>query len=98
MSKDIFEEIADLRSKGRPAVLATIIARKRATSCKDSTRMLIYADSRQLRTIGGGSIEAEVCGAAVEILLTGKPKLLTLNLSAVDPEESSLVCEGSLDV
>jgi xanthine dehydrogenase accessory factor len=98
MSKDIYEEIVALRSKGTPAALATIIARKGATPRKDSTKMLIYADGRQLGTIGGGSIEAEVCREAVQILETGKPKLLTLDLSAVDPEESALVCGGSMDV
>ena len=98
MPKDIYEEIVALRSKGIPAALATIIARKGATPRKDSTKMLIYADGRQLGTIGGGSIEAEVSREALQILETGKPKLLTLDLSAVDPEESALVCGGSMEV
>jgi xanthine dehydrogenase accessory factor len=78
MQKDIYEEIVALRTKGIPAALATIIARKGATPRKDSTKMLIYADGRQLGTIGGGSIEAEVCREALQILEIGKPKLLTL--------------------
>ena len=98
MPKDIYEEIVALRSKGVPAALATIIARKGATPRKDSTKMLIYADGRQLGTIGGGSIEAEVCREALQLLKIGKPKLLTLDLSAVDPEESALVCGGSMEV
>ena len=60
--------------------------------------MLIYADGRQMGTIGGGSSEAQVCREALQILETGKPKLLTLDLSAVDPEESALVCGGSMEV
>jgi xanthine dehydrogenase accessory factor len=98
MPNDIYEEIVALRSKGIPSVLATIIGRKGATPRKDSTKMLIYADGRQLGTIGGGSAEAEVCREAAQIFETGKPKLLTLDLSAVDPEESALVCGGTMEV
>jgi len=98
MARDIYEEIVSLRSRGIPAALATIIARKGATPRKDSTKMLVYADGRQFGTIGGGSIEADVCREALQILETGKPKLLTLDLSTVDPEENALVCGGSMEV
>jgi xanthine dehydrogenase accessory factor len=98
MARDIYEEIVALRARGIPAALATIIARKGATPRKDSTKMLVYAGGRQFGTIGGGSIEADVFREALQILETGKPKLLTMDLSAVDPEENVLACGGSMEV
>lgn len=98
MIKDIYEEIVSLRSKGIPSVLATIVGRKGATPRKDSTKMLVYADGLQLGTIGGGLVEAEVCREALQVFETGKAKLLALDLSGVDPEESALVCGGSMEV
>ena len=81
MSKDLYEVIVDLRSKGIRAALATIIAQKGATPRKDAAKMLIYEDGRQLGTIGGGSTEAEVCREALRMIPTGKPKLLSFDLT-----------------
>ena len=98
MFRDLYEDIVELRSRGIRAALATLIARKGATPRKDSAKMLIYEDGRQSGTIGGGAPEAQVCREAVSIMETGKPKLLTFDLTDVDPEESALVCGGSMEV
>jgi xanthine dehydrogenase accessory factor len=98
MSKDLYEEIVELRSKGSHAALATVIAHKGTTPRKDSAKMLVYGDGRQLGTIGGGSMEAEVCREARQIMETGRPRLLAFNLTDIDPEESALVCGGSMEV
>ncbi len=98
MARDIFAEIVDLRSRGLRAALATIIATKGATPRKDSSKMLIYEDGRRSGTIGGGFTEAEVCREALLALRTGKPKLLSFDLTGVDHEESALVCGGFMQV
>jgi xanthine dehydrogenase accessory factor len=98
MAKDLYEEIAELRSRGLCAALATIIVSKGATPRKDSAKMLIYADGRQSGTIGGGFTEAEVRREALIALKTGKPKLLSFDLTGVDHEESALVCGGFMQV
>jgi xanthine dehydrogenase accessory factor len=98
MSKDIYEEIVDVRSRGNRAAMATIIARKGATPRKDSAKMLVYEDGHQLGSIGGGAIEAEVRQTAQAIIESGKPQLLTFDLKSVDSEESALVCGGSMEV
>ncbi len=98
MAKDLYEEIVELRRKGLRAALATIIVSKGATPRKDSAKMLVYADGRQSGTIGGGWTEAEVRREAVVTLKTGRPKLLSLDLTGVDHEESALVCGGFMQV
>jgi xanthine dehydrogenase accessory factor len=98
MIKDIYEEIVKLRSDGHCAVLATIIARKGATPRKDSAKMLVYEDGNQIGSIGGGSIESEACREARLVMESGKPRVLTFDLTGIDPEESALVCGGSMEV
>jgi xanthine dehydrogenase accessory factor len=98
MARDIFEELVRLRLEGFSVALVTIIARKGATPRKDSAKMLVYEDGRQLGSIGGGPVEAEARREARQALETGKPKLLNFDLTNVDPEESALVCGGSMDV
>ncbi len=98
MARDLYEEIVELRSKGLRAALATIIVTKGATPRKDSSKMLVYEDGRRSGTIGGGFTEAEVCREALLTLKTGKPKLLSYDLTGIDHEESALVCGGSMQV
>ncbi len=98
MPIDIYKEIYELRSKRLRAALATIILSKGATPRKDSSKMLIYEDGRRSGTIGGGSTESEVCREALLTITTGKPKLLSFDLTGVDHEESALVCGGSMQV
>ncbi|HTY63817.1 MAG TPA: XdhC/CoxI family protein [Acidobacteriota bacterium] len=98
MAIDLYEEIVELRAKGLRAALATIIVSKGATPRKDSAKMLVYADGRQSGSIGGGFTEAEVCREALVALRTGRPKLLSFDLTGVDHEESALVCGGFMQV
>jgi xanthine dehydrogenase accessory factor len=98
MPKDLYEEIVELRHKGIRAALATIIAHRGATPRKDSAKMLFYEDGRQKGSIGGGTMEAEVGREARNIIESGKPELLTFDLRNIDPEESALVCGGSMQV
>jgi len=98
MVRDLYEELVALRSKGMRAALATIIVSKGATPRKDSSKMLVYEDGRRSGTIGGGFTEAEVCREALLTLKTGKPKLLSYDLTGIDHEESALVCGGSMQV
>ncbi|MBN1568673.1 MAG: XdhC family protein [Acidobacteria bacterium] len=98
MAKDLYEEIVELRSKGLRAALATIIATRGATPRKDSAKMLVYEDGRRSGSIGGGFSETEVCRQALITLKTGKPQLLSFDLTGIDHEENALVCGGFMQV
>jgi xanthine dehydrogenase accessory factor len=98
MTRDIYEEIVELRSRGIRAALATIIASKGATPRKDAAKMLVREDGSQMGTVGGGSVEADVCREAKIMMTTGKPKMLSFDLTVIDPEESALVCGGHMEV
>jgi xanthine dehydrogenase accessory factor len=98
MKNDLYAEIVELRARGKRAALATIIVTRGATPRKDSTKMLVYEDGSSLGTIGGGFAEAEVCREALKALKTGRPKLLSFDLTGVNHEESALVCGGFMQV
>lgn len=98
MTKDLYAEIARLRARGVRAALATIIVTKGATPRKDSSKMLVYQDGSRLGTIGGGFTETEVCREALIAIRSGKPKLLSFDLTGVHHDESALVCGGFMQV
>ncbi|HSW39119.1 MAG TPA: XdhC/CoxI family protein, partial [Acidobacteriota bacterium] len=98
MAEDIYEKIVSVRSKGLRAALAIIIAKKGATPRKDSAKMLVLEDGRQIGSVGGGDVEAEVCREAMKSIESEKPKLLAFDLMDIDHDERALVCGGSMEV
>ena len=59
--------------------------------------MLVYADGRQLGTIGGGEMESRVREAAAEALASGRPTSMEFEL--VDPSEGDAgVCGGTATI
>jgi xanthine dehydrogenase accessory factor len=98
MPKDIYEEIVELRRQGSRAALATIVVRKGSTPRKDAAKMIVYEDGRQMGSIGGGCIEAEVCREALLVMRIEKPKLMSFDLTENDAEESGLLCGGTIEV
>ena len=59
--------------------------------------MIIYPDGRQWGTIGGGCGEAEVRQAALDVIDTGRPKLVAIELSGFFGDEEE-VCGGRVEV
>ena len=98
MSVDIYEEIVSLRARGIRAALAIIIAHEGAAPRKDAVKMLIGEDGHQTGNVGGGLVEADVIRHAKEVIDTGKPKLLSFDLSGIDHDERALVCGGSMQI
>ncbi|MDR0311712.1 MAG: XdhC/CoxI family protein [Acidobacteriota bacterium] len=98
MSVDIYKEIVSLRARGTRAALAIIIAHEGAAPRKDAVKMLIGEDGRQIGNVGGGLVEADVARQAKEVMNTGKPRLLSYDLSGIDHDERALVCGGSMQI
>lgn len=90
------DEIIDLEP-GIPAALATIVTAVGSTPREPGARMVIYRDGRTAGTIGGGCGEAEVRQAALDVLDTGSPKLLTVDLRGFYGDELE-VCGGRIEV
>ena len=95
---DIYEEIVGLRARGTRAALAIIVAREGAVPRRDAARMLISEDGRQIGNVGGGLVESDVVRQAKEVMDTGKPRLLSFDLSGIDHDERALVCGGSMQI
>ena len=98
MPRDIYEQIVELRRAGRRAALATIVARRGSTPRKDAAKMLIFEDGRQLGSIGGGCIEAEVCREAQSVMRVERARLMSFDLTDDDAEDSGLICGGTMEV
>jgi xanthine dehydrogenase accessory factor len=83
--------------EGQAAVLVTVARTNRSVPRHAGAKMLVYADGRQLGTIGGGEMEARVREASAELITAGQSA--TIDYELLDPARGDPgVCGGSVSV
>jgi len=97
MQDEVFNEIEAALAKNRPLVVATVAASRGSTPRKPGAKMAVREDGSFCGTIGGGCGEAEVWQAAMDVLASGKPRLVTVDLTE-SPEGEDKICGGIMEV
>lgn len=95
---DIYRELQALIDNGQNAVIATIVRTKGSTPREVGARMVIRNDGTFEGTVGGGCGEAEVWGEAMEVLRSGRPKLIEVDLLHDHDLEGGRACGGLMFV
>jgi xanthine dehydrogenase accessory factor len=93
-TQNIYEALVNCQTEGTPAALAIIVAAFGSTPQKTGAKMLVKADGSTVGTVGGGTVEAQVTRAAGEVMHSGTPRLLDLELT----EDSGYLCGGHLRI
>lgn len=96
--EDIFEEIVKIRSEGGRAALATITSVQGSTPRKEGSKMLVKSNGSILGSVGGGSLEAQVCREAMQVMKEGKSKMLRFDLTGKEAAEEGMICGGNMEV
>jgi xanthine dehydrogenase accessory factor len=97
--KEIFDEIVRAAQQPPGATLATVIATEGTAPRKEGSKMLIIGGKtfRGAVTIGG-CVDAQVIEASEEVIHSGSPKLLKVELGEEEAFEIGLTCAGALRV
>lgn len=95
---ELYEEMRQLVAAGEDAVVATIVRTKGSTPREVGARMLIRRDGKTRGTVGGGCGEAEVWSEAMDVLETGEPKLVEVDLLHDHDPEGGRACGGYMYV
>lgn len=94
---EILHALVDAIDDDVPVATATVVRTRRSVPRRAGAKMLVFADGRQLGTVGGGELEQRVVSAARESLRTGRPLMLDIDL--VDPARGDAgVCGGTVSV
>lgn len=91
---DVFAAASEALRTGRPAALVTVVEVGGSTPRSPGARMLVYADGTTAGTIGGGNIEYQVIGAALEALEQGCPTRFEAHLT----RDLGMCCGGRMAV
>jgi xanthine dehydrogenase accessory factor len=78
MPEDLLALAADLRRRGEPFALATVVRCERPTSAKPGAKALIRPDGRVSGWVGGACAEPVVAREAAAALRDGRPRLIVL--------------------
>src|SRR5438046_405707 len=99
--RDLLAELTKALDGGRPCVYCSIVETRGSTPQKAGAAMLVFADGRQVGTLGGGCVEAEVKRKALQTLADGadsSPQLLTFNLDDDYGWDDGLICGGRMTI
>ena len=94
---EIYQELVNVISKGEWAVLATVISGRGSAPRKAGAKMLIKNDGTSIGTVGGGGVEQQVKGKAIEAMKSGEAQIVHFDLSGKECV-AQMICGGQMDV
>ena len=96
--KSIHEILLDQIHEGAPLVVATVVRTRGSTPREVGAKMIIDEAGKATGTIGGGCGEADVWVRARDVMATGRPELVQVDLISDSDEEGGRACGGIMYV
>ncbi|MFS8638938.1 MAG: XdhC family protein [Gemmatimonadota bacterium] len=90
--------VLEVVRSGRRAALATVVGTRGSVPRHVGSKMVIEPGAGLVGTIGGGCGEADVIAAAKEVVRTGEPRLVRVELLDAIDSWSPAVCGGVMEV
>jgi xanthine dehydrogenase accessory factor len=94
---EIYQELVNLILNREQAALATVVSSKGSAPRRAQAKMLIRRDSTSIGSVGGGGVEQRVREKAIEVMNSGEPQMIHLDLSG-SGEQAAMICGGQMDV
>lgn len=98
MSKEILDVLMDLRAKGKPYAVATVVETVGSVSAKTGAKAVIGEDGRVVAGwVGGGCAESSACNAALQCMENGATTVIDIDLND-EMLGAGMPCGGSMRV
>ncbi len=96
-AKAVYKKIKELTAD-MPVAVATIINVRGSVPREVGTKMIIHPLGQHFGTVGGGCGEGDVIKAGLDVLETGRPQIVEVDLTEDISMQSLGVCGGIMDV
>ena len=96
--RSIYQSLEELLAAGETVAVATVVSVKGSVPREMGAKMIIHPEGRHVGTVGGGCGEHEVILAGLDIVRTGEPQMVRVDLTEEVSLESLGVCGGIMDV
>jgi xanthine dehydrogenase accessory factor len=94
----IYDELAGYLGLGETVAVATVIDVRGSVPREVGAKMIIHPLGRHFGTVGGGCGEADVIRAALDVIQSGQPTVVHVDLTEDVSMQALGVCGGSMDV
>jgi xanthine/CO dehydrogenase XdhC/CoxF family maturation factor len=97
---DVLAAIESLRERGEKMALATIVSVRGSTYRRPGARLLVPESGDLVGNISGGCLEGDVADVARVVMVEGRPRIASFDLTADDEAVWGwgLGCNGAIDV
>ncbi len=95
---DFYTVLAELEREGVPLAVATVVRVRGSVPREVGAKMVIHPYGQHVGTVGGGCGEADVIRAGMDVIHTGRPRLVQIDLTEDVTLQSLGVCGGIMDV
>ena len=97
-AKALYQKLAEFVREGTPVAVATIVRVRGSAPREVGAKMIIHPAGRHIGTVGGGCGEADVIRAALDVIDTGQPQTVEVDLTEDISMQSLGVCGGIMEV
>jgi xanthine/CO dehydrogenase XdhC/CoxF family maturation factor len=95
---DILKAAEDWRKNGRQVALATVVQTWGSAPRPVGANLVIDADGNFLGSVSGGCVEGAVVAEALDVIESGKPKMLEFGVADETAWQVGLSCGGTIRV
>ncbi len=96
--EDFYGSLASFLEAGETVAVATVISVRGSVPREVGAKMIIHPLGRHVGTVGGGCGEAEVIRAGLDVIQTGQPAIVRVDLTEEISLQALGVCGGIMDV
>ncbi len=96
--KDLIPEIDAWRAAGERVALATVVKVEGSAPRPVGSSMAVTDAGRFAGSVSGGCVETAVIEEALEVLASGRPKLLRYGITDEMAWDVGLACGGTIEV
>jgi xanthine/CO dehydrogenase XdhC/CoxF family maturation factor len=97
-TEQILSEAAEWHRAGRGVALATVVTTWGSAPRPVGSKLAVDDQGRMTGSVSGGCVEGAVVETALEIIRTGKPRLLDFGVSDEQAWEVGLACGGRVQI
>jgi xanthine/CO dehydrogenase XdhC/CoxF family maturation factor len=98
MDEEVWRGVIDATEGGRAVALATVLRTRGSVPRHAGSRMIVDPARGLVGTIGGGCGEADVIAAAREVVASGTPRVVRVELMDAIDSWSPAVCGGVMEI
>ncbi len=96
--KHIYRKLNEFVRTNTPVAVATVIRTKGSVPREVGAKMIIHSGGQHIGTVGGGCGEANVIKAGLDVIDSGQPKTVTVDLTDDISMDAQAVCGGVMEI